>query len=147
MQGASNQLSKDSLQNVNPMLQQNNLVFSPDRNEMLESRDYTVSTIGNVNINSKQVTNKMLSNSINAAPLSSTKNQQNNGGLANTSRTRRFQESQRTITTGLNNSTVHIGKIPPDGRVDGDASLSQERIMNKSNVAAQSTTNMRQQRK
>ena len=41
---------------------------------MLESRDYAVSTMGNVNINSKQVTNKMLSNSINAAPLSSTKN-------------------------------------------------------------------------
>ena len=55
---ATNQNSKDnvSLQNSNPRIKQNNLLFSPVRGSNEDEGGLDYAALGNININNKQVT-------------------------------------------------------------------------------------------
>lgn len=103
--GTITQTQNSSLQNSNPKIKQNTLIFSPDRGENLENgglRDY-IGTTAVVNIAGKQLAQgKGLGAP--ATGVSSIKHQ------VGTSRTRRFQESQRTISTNMAlNQSINSG--------------------------------------
>ena len=82
---SQNRRDNVSLQNSNPRIKQNNLLFSPVRGSNEEEGGQDYAALGNININNKQVTvNKQ--GFAAPVPLHSTKNQ----NLRRHSRQRRF---------------------------------------------------------